>query len=746
MALRTSLVAQPHLYIGDTTGRPLDGGKVYFGQVNKDPELYPINVFYDEALSVAAPQPVRTKGGFMYANGDMAEIYAVETRYSVKVLDSYGRQVFYKPDMQSGLDVSDKVSSIEQMIALIGAVNGTRVYLSGTQGGMFIYDSSKSAINDGVVTFNGWVRQISNGITPEMAGAKGDGATNDLTAFEKCLEYGGKILLDNSKEYFLELSGMGSYKDREFLVTNNSVQLIGVGKGRAKVIFKHDAPNGSPASLIIKHKDGEGHVLGNILAHIEFLGNPIRGITDKTKRARGVNMTGADGFIVSNCKFSTMQTHSLGIGRVGGTDWFDITNPDSANTAESVLALQALSSKNGLIENCEVEHVGSNGLAIFGGSNIKVDGYFGEMDLTARFNNIILVDDASDYTPLENYSINDNIHVSRVVSNGRIASSGLASGSITDCSVGEISVTSYDFNQQVNNFGKAPNTNGTSTHLTKPFLWMDYIERGVQLEGNIVNTLYLSSAYVDVKGNFLRTTKSDDKLITLANNGVKWTDAAGGSYFDNTEPSASIGISDNTFTIGHTGATLVGYDAAAATSNAVVLDNTIKLINGITAYTYHQTTSVRVKKTSSIIDIGNTVTKDINHHVNVGQGLLTQGVNSNFIKTFANILGRATGQQDIVAFTASTSNVYITLNILDELGRVIRKKLTVAPDNTVTLTDLDGGSLLQSGVFGVKSLADGSRILYVVAFSVSLCIDITGVVKHGTGTFLTPPSRSRLDG
>lgn len=101
MALRTSLVAQPHLYMGDTTGRPLDAGKVYFGQPNKDPELYPINVFYDEALTIAAPQPIRTMGGFMNANGQMVEIYAAETTYSVKVLDGYGRQVFYQESMSS---------------------------------------------------------------------------------------------------------------------------------------------------------------------------------------------------------------------------------------------------------------------------------------------------------------------------------------------------------------------------------------------------------------------------------------------------------------------------------------------------------------------------------------------------------------------------------------------------------------------------------------------------------------------
>lgn len=96
--LRTPLNVQPHQYLGDTAGRPLDYGRVYFGEVNKDPEFYPINVFYDEQLINPAPQPVRTKGGFLNANGDMTEIYAQELLYSVKVLDQYGREVFYKAD------------------------------------------------------------------------------------------------------------------------------------------------------------------------------------------------------------------------------------------------------------------------------------------------------------------------------------------------------------------------------------------------------------------------------------------------------------------------------------------------------------------------------------------------------------------------------------------------------------------------------------------------------------------------
>lgn len=99
MTVSTSLPVQPHLYIGDSAGRPLDNGKIFFGEPNKDPEFYPINIYYDKAMTIAAAQPVRTKGGFMDANGDMIEVYANELTYSVKVLDGYGIQVFYKPEM-----------------------------------------------------------------------------------------------------------------------------------------------------------------------------------------------------------------------------------------------------------------------------------------------------------------------------------------------------------------------------------------------------------------------------------------------------------------------------------------------------------------------------------------------------------------------------------------------------------------------------------------------------------------------
>lgn len=55
-------------------------------------------------------------------------------------------------------------------------------------GGVFVFDSGKSSINDGGVIFNGWCRQDLQHASPEMFGAKGDGTTDDSNAFQKMLD------------------------------------------------------------------------------------------------------------------------------------------------------------------------------------------------------------------------------------------------------------------------------------------------------------------------------------------------------------------------------------------------------------------------------------------------------------------------------------------------------------------------------------------------------------------------------
>ena len=249
MALRTPLSVTPHLYMGDSTGRPLDNGVVYFGEQDKDPEFYPIDLFSDDALTKPLAQPVHTKGGYLYDKGDMVEPHAKEIIYSVKVLDSYGRKVFYKGAMmrnswnddvieqinaaivastniarQVATDITNEainntaveggvladtfvvvdgtlsqrtinkgLESIADLLTIANPKDGLRVYVKSYHvglnkgGGVFIYDSTKADINDGGYIFNGWVRQlVSDALTPEMFGAIGDGINDDAPAIRKC--------------------------------------------------------------------------------------------------------------------------------------------------------------------------------------------------------------------------------------------------------------------------------------------------------------------------------------------------------------------------------------------------------------------------------------------------------------------------------------------------------------------------------------------------------------------------------
>lgn len=191
MALRTPLTVSPHMYIGDSTGRPLDNGMVYFGLPDQDPEFYPINIFSDDDLTIPVSQPVRSKGGYLNDNkGDMAEIHAKELIYSVKVLDQYGRKIFYKgQSMRSNwnddviirideaiLETSTKAEKVARDIAL-DALDGVAIDANLVSDAL-IKSVPKSSVGAVALT----QRKINDRFyTPFDFGAIGDGTSHPLS-------------------------------------------------------------------------------------------------------------------------------------------------------------------------------------------------------------------------------------------------------------------------------------------------------------------------------------------------------------------------------------------------------------------------------------------------------------------------------------------------------------------------------------------------------------------------------------
>jgi hypothetical protein len=80
----------------DIDGLPLENGKLYFGSQNQNPETNPVSIFYDEALTQPAAQPVRTTGGFAVyqGTGTPTNIFVSVPEYSLTVRDENDALVY----------------------------------------------------------------------------------------------------------------------------------------------------------------------------------------------------------------------------------------------------------------------------------------------------------------------------------------------------------------------------------------------------------------------------------------------------------------------------------------------------------------------------------------------------------------------------------------------------------------------------------------------------------------------------
>lgn len=90
------LVTKPFQIFTDVDGRPLENGRIYIGAINQNPQVNPIAVFWDQALTIPASQPIRTIGGYSSQNGTPGRLYT-SSDYSITVRDKKGKLVFTAP-------------------------------------------------------------------------------------------------------------------------------------------------------------------------------------------------------------------------------------------------------------------------------------------------------------------------------------------------------------------------------------------------------------------------------------------------------------------------------------------------------------------------------------------------------------------------------------------------------------------------------------------------------------------------
>lgn len=98
-------VKNPYPIFLGLDGLALELGYIYIGTENADPETSPKAVFWDEAATSSATQPIRTLAGYPDRSGSPARTW-VSGKYSIRVRDALGNQVFYEQSVGSDESVS----------------------------------------------------------------------------------------------------------------------------------------------------------------------------------------------------------------------------------------------------------------------------------------------------------------------------------------------------------------------------------------------------------------------------------------------------------------------------------------------------------------------------------------------------------------------------------------------------------------------------------------------------------------
>ena len=170
----------PYTAIADIDGSPLDAGFLFFGEYGKDPELFPVEVFWDADFTVPATQPIRTRNGYPVRNGSPTKVYLKTAQHSIVIKNrnsafilvdfkNKGWDASFVVDAsgKTQQEINNGLASIAEMLAIVNPQTGNRVYVKSylspnfalaipfAGGGTFIYDATQSAVNNGVTIFNG---------------------------------------------------------------------------------------------------------------------------------------------------------------------------------------------------------------------------------------------------------------------------------------------------------------------------------------------------------------------------------------------------------------------------------------------------------------------------------------------------------------------------------------------------------------------------------------------------------------
>lgn len=120
-------------------GSGLNEGSIYIGVAGMDPQTNPQAVYWDEAGTIAATQPLDVLGGYVMRLGSPARAYTGDS-FSIRVLDRLGALVFYDANVQN--------TASDGMGVVVLSANTTFPYLDFGEDGQLVLNGFNATITE----------------------------------------------------------------------------------------------------------------------------------------------------------------------------------------------------------------------------------------------------------------------------------------------------------------------------------------------------------------------------------------------------------------------------------------------------------------------------------------------------------------------------------------------------------------------------------------------------------------------
>ncbi|MEQ1410951.1 hypothetical protein [Acinetobacter indicus] len=167
----------PYTAIADIDGSPLDAGFLFFGEYGKDPELFPVEVFWDSDFTVPAVQPIRTRNGYPVRNGSPTKVYlktaqhsiVIKNRNSAFILVDFNNKGWSADFVIDGNENQHQINNSlirtvktpDELLLIQNPKNKQIIHVESIQK-TFIYDVNLTTPDNGVTVIGKWEMEVQD--------------------------------------------------------------------------------------------------------------------------------------------------------------------------------------------------------------------------------------------------------------------------------------------------------------------------------------------------------------------------------------------------------------------------------------------------------------------------------------------------------------------------------------------------------------------------------------------------------